>query len=269
MKTIYAIALLSAVAFGQEASGDRITVAFTDPSRPGMLRGSLVNGCFSVEGYDGKEVVVEGKKGALRQRRTPAGAEGLRRLEAAGIGLNVEVDGNTVRIQGPITGSETDVVVRVPRNTSLKLTCMNGGNLHAANLAGDLELNHQNGNIVATNVAGSVVAHSLNGKVVVALDRVAADKPMSFSSLNGDIDVTLPADTKANVRVKSDNGETFTDFDVTVSPNAPKAVVEDTRSKGGKYRVKADRVLMGAINGGGPELSFKTLNGNIFLRKKK
>ncbi len=92
---------------------------------------------------------------------------------------------------------------------------------------------------------------------------------MSFSTMNGDIDVTLPPDIKANFRMKSDNGEVFSDFDVKLLPNSNQPVVEDARSKGGRYRVKVEKTTVGAVNGGGPELSFKTFNGNIFIRKRK
>jgi DUF4097 and DUF4098 domain-containing protein YvlB len=104
---------------------------------------------------------------------------------------------------------------------------------------------------------------------MVGIDHTVADKPMSFSTLNGDIDVTLPADTKATFRMKSDNGEIWTDFEVKLTPNAAKPQVEDSRSSGGKYKVKMDKATVGTINGGGPEMSFKTLNGNIFVRQKK
>jgi hypothetical protein len=41
---------------------------------------------------------------------------------------------------------------------------------------------------------------------------------------------------------------------------------KEGRSDGG-YRVKVERGVFGAINGGGPEMSFKTFNGNIHLRR--
>jgi DUF4097 and DUF4098 domain-containing protein YvlB len=265
MRLRYGIFLLGAVALAQD-TGNRVTFQFADPSRPGVLQGSLMNGCFAVEGYEGRDVVVESRRGAsVQNRHAPKAAEGLRRIDPSGIGVTVEVDNNTAHIRG--TNVEGELTIRVPRATSLKLSCMNGGDLTVKGVAGDLELNSQNSNVIATGITGSVVAHSLNGKVAVSLDRVTPDKPMSFSSLNGDVDVTLPPDTKATVRTKSDNGETFTDFDVVVQPTAP--AVEDNRAKGGRYRVKSDRTLVGNINGGGPDLTLKTLNGSIYLRKKK
>jgi hypothetical protein len=267
MRVLFIVGLLGIAALAQDTSGERVAVQLTDPSRPGVLRASLMNGCFTIEGYEGREIVVEGKGTAARSRRTPRAAEGLRRLDPPGLGVTVEVEENTVKIQG--SNVEGDLTVRVPRAMSMKVTCMNGGDLKVNGITGDLELNNHNSGIVAANISGSVLAHSLNGNLTVSLDRFTPDKPMSFSSLNGNVDVTLPPDARVTVRMKSDNGSTYTDFDIQLTPSAAKPVVEDNRSKGGRYRVRSDNTMVGTIGGGGPDVSLKTLNGNIYLRKKK
>jgi DUF4097 and DUF4098 domain-containing protein YvlB len=98
--------------------------------------------------------------------------------------------------------------------------------------------------------------------------QVDAQKPMSFSSMNGTIDVTLPASLKANVKLKADNGEVYSDFDIATQA-APAPVVEDSRSQKGKYRVRLDRTVNGTINGGGAEIQFSNFNGSIYIRKGK
>jgi len=265
MKTISVVLLLGAVALAQDAA-DRITVPFSDPARPRTVKGSLVNGCFTVEGYDGKDVVVESHGAEIgSHHRPPRGAEGMKRIDSGAIGLTVEEEANTVTIHDRGAGSGK-VLVRVPRETTLKLSCTNGGDLKVAGVSGDLELDDTNGGVSAANVTGSVIAHSMNGRVLVSLDRVGPDKPMSFSSMNGDVDVTLPAGTRATLRMKSDNGEIWTDFEVRLTPNASPQVVEEVH---GKRKVKMDKATVGTINGGGPDLTFKTMNGNIFVRQKK
>jgi DUF4097 and DUF4098 domain-containing protein YvlB len=92
---------------------------------------------------------------------------------------------------------------------------------------------------------------------------------MSFSSLNGDIDVTLPGDVKARVKLKTDNGAVYSDFEVAVDASSRQPVVQENRSGKGKYRVQFDRAMYALINGGGPEIQFTTFNGNIYLRKAK
>jgi DUF4097 and DUF4098 domain-containing protein YvlB len=113
------------------------------------------------------------------------------------------------------------------------------------------------------------VAHSLNGEVVATLDRVDPSKPMSFSTMNGNIDVTLPPTLKANVRMKTDNGEIYTDFDVKLDSGARMMQNEPGDPQDGRYHVRFDRALRGTINGGGPEFQFTSFNGQIFIRKGK
>ena len=124
-----------------------------------------------------------------------------------------------------------------------------------------------NGSITVRNVTGAVVADTVNGKVTDAIDKITTDKAMSFSTLNGEVDVTLPADLKANLKIKSGHGETYSDFYIVTRGTPSKPVEEKTSS--GRRRVRFDSAMYGTINGGGPEIQFSTLNGTIYIRKKK
>jgi len=155
----------------------------------------------------------------------------------------------------------------VPAETNVKLRATNNGNIEVEGISGEIDVNCLNGAVTVTNVSGAVLAHSLNGKVLVTLNRVTPNKPMSFSTLNGDVDVTLPADAKANLKLKSENGDIYSDFEISLSPAAREPVVKGTSGKG-KYKVSFDKAVTGTINGGGPEMQFTTLNGRIYIRKK-
>ena len=114
-------------------------------------------------------------------------------------------------------------------------------------------------------IAGSAVAQTVNGEVRVEFTRVNADKAMSFSSLNGDIDVTFPASLKATVYLKSEQGEIYSDFDVQMQKSEARV---DKNEKGkGKYRVTIEKAMRGTINGGGQEMQFNNFNGSIYIRK--
>jgi DUF4097 and DUF4098 domain-containing protein YvlB len=200
----------------------------------------------------------------------------MHRIDMNG-GFDAEEDHNVVTIGtgGNMMGSS--VTITVPTNTSLELKSINGGKIEVSGVNGDLDVENVNGSIELKNVSGAVVASSQNGSVVASIDKVTPDKPMSFTSLNGKVDVTLPADTKAHLRMKTDNGSVYSDFDVKLDPNASKPVVEDSRGQGpgltgrlpsGTYRIRVDHSVYGTINGGGPEFRFETLNGNILIHKK-
>jgi DUF4097 and DUF4098 domain-containing protein YvlB len=248
-------------------SDNKVTVPLSDPSRPVSLRAHLVTGSITVKGADVKEVVVEAKARGEEESGREAKGGGMKRIPMTSTGLNIEAENNQVRISTDSTQRPTDLVITVPIHTSLSLHTVNDGNILVTGVDGEMDINDVNGEVDLKNVGGSVVAHALNGHVMVTFTRIDAQKPMAFSSLNGDIDVTFPADFKANVSMRTDNGEVYSDFDVKLMANAPQQTVEDDRSKGGKYRVKVDKNVRGTINGGGQEIQFKNFNGSIYIRK--
>jgi DUF4097 and DUF4098 domain-containing protein YvlB len=167
---------------------------------------------------------------------------------------------------GPALRLQTDLEhARLKRALmNLNLMTHNDGDVIVENAEGDIEVQNHNGGIRLTNVAGSAVANTHNGDVRVTLTRIAVDKAMSFVSYNGDVDVTLPASAKANLKLRSDNGEILTDFDVQMRPGAAPQTTRDSR---GRNRVEINQSIYGAINGGGPEFELRTYNGNIYVRK--
>ena len=271
MKPTLLILLAAAgiAAWSQDATPERVSVPFSDPSRPKVVKVSLINGGVTVKGYNGKEVIVESRsRDGESRRRGREAPPGMHRIDMNNAGLQVEESENTVVIGTEKINSNTQIEIQTPFDTNLKLSTVNGGNIVVDGISGEVDVNNTNGAVTLSHISGSAVAHALNGKVLVTLDRVDPHKPMSFSSLNGDVDVTLPADVKANVKMKTDNGEIYSDFDVKLDGSSRQPIVEGNRS-GGKYKIRFDRAVYGAINGGGPELQFTTFNGSIYIRKAK
>jgi DUF4097 and DUF4098 domain-containing protein YvlB len=263
-----AAALIIATAQPLRAESDnRVTVPLSDPTRPVTLRAHLVSGSITVKGADVKEVVVEARPRGHEESGRDGKAEGMKRIPMTSSGLNIEAENNNVRVSTDSYWRTVDLTITVPLHTSLSLHTVNDGNISVSGVDGEMDINDVNGEVDLKNIGGSVVAHALNGHVLVTFNRIDPQKPMAFSSLNGDIDVTFPADLKANVSLRTDNGEVYSDFDVKVQPMAPQQTVEDNRGKGGKYRVKVDKTVKGTINGGGQEIQFKNFNGNIYIRK--
>lgn len=246
------------------SSPDRIAVKLDDPSRPALVKASLVNGGITVKAYDGQQVIVEARAGGSEDEK-PA-PSGMHRLDTGRTGLSVEEENNEVRINTDSFMRPVDLTISVPLHTSLKLGVVNGGNIVVNGVDGEMDVNNVNGAVTLNHVSGNCVVHALNGRILATFERVSA-KPMAFSSLNGDIDVTFPADLKANLNIRSDRGDIFSDFDVQLQSSAPQQVAEDSRGQGGKYRVKIDKSVHGTINGGGPEIQFTNFQGSIYIRK--
>ena len=266
-KAILSLALMLLVAAaGRAQGGNRFVVPLSKPGQPVHLEVSLVSGGITVEPHAGNEVVVEAVgEDDEREHRAPSGAgTGMRRLPNRSLGLVVEEENNNVSVS--MGGMPRDVTLRVlvPRQTSVALTTVNDGDIHVQGLEGELELNNVNGEITAKDVAGSVVAHTTNGDVKVTMTRVDPKAALAFATLNGDVDVSLPGSFRGDLRMRSDNGEIYTDFDVQLSTSPAK--VEQQR-QGGKYRLEVEQEVRGTIGGGGPEIQLRTFNGDIYLRK--
>jgi Putative adhesin len=247
-------------------TGDRITVPFRDAAKPRTLAVKLINGGMTIHGYEGKDVIIEARGGATRSSRRSNVPEGMHRLDSNSFGVDVTEENNVITVHGGMMRS-TEVTIQVPQQTALRLSTLNGGKIEVENVSGEIEAENMNGSITILQASGSVVANSMNGKITVSLARVTPNKTMSFSTMNGTVDVTLPADTKANLRMKSENGDIFTDFEVKME-GSRSPVVDDQRKTGGRYRVRTDKSLSGTINGGGPEIQFTTFNGSILIHKK-
>ncbi len=220
-----------------------------DPSRPALVKVNLLNGSIRVKAYDGKDVIVE-----------PRYANGKNALK-------VEQAENVVLVNSGATGP-VDVDLQVPLKTSLKLTCLQAGEILVEKVEGEIEASGLTGSVRLLDVSGVVVANSLNGQVKVSMQRVTPDKPMSFSTLNGDIDITLPADTRATAKVETLNGSIQSEF--LIQPGGGSGAAN--RDTGGKPEMPSawttEKVRSGTINGGGPEFRFKAFNGSINIHKK-
>ena len=259
--------VFSGVAAGQPTV-EKIPIPLTDPNRPVFLKVELVSGGITVKGYSGKEVIVEATTARDEEEQPKDKKAGTMKLiPNTNMGLTAEEEDNTVTVSTGLRGisHQVDLVIQVPTACSMKLSTVNDGDIEVDNVTGDLEVNNTNGSIALKQIAGSAVAQTVNGEVLVTFTRVNADKAMSFSSLNGDIDVTFPASLKATVQLKSEQGEIYSDFDVQMQTTAARV---DKNEKGkGKYHVTIEKVMRGTINGGGQEMQFNNFNGSIYIRK--
>lgn len=250
-----------------------VTVPLQDPSRPAKVHVHVMNGSITVRGANITNVRVEANSpsGANLFRHLPETVDGMKRLDIPGSsGLNITENNNVVNIGGgPLMGGQANLTITVPLHSSLQLSGMSGGGIDVEHVDGEIDANELSGSITLKHVGGPIVAHSLNGKIIAVLDRLNSSKPSSFSTMNGNIDVTLPANAKADLRMKTDNGAIYSDFNVNLSPNASVVKTGPEQMQNGKYHVSFNRLMRGTINGGGPELQFTTFNGQIYIRKAK
>lgn len=229
------------------AHPQQVSVPFSGGSRPQTLRITLHNGGVELHGYDGKEVIFDSGGSGKHKDKSRSGT---RPIDIAN-GYSLTEDNNLITIHGAGGGSPR-MNLRVPFNTNLEIKCTNCGETGISDIAGDIDVNVTNGGIRLVNTTGAVLAHSLNSRVFATFAK-PPQKPVSLSTLNGGLDVTVPPDTKANLNLKTTNGKIYSDFDVRLA---------------GGTLMQPGKGLSGTINGGGVELRLNSFNGSIYLRRK-
>ena len=241
-----------------------VQVPFSDPSRPGRLKIGLISGSITVLAHSEPDAVFEISAPASRRDTAERDAGGLFVVANNAFNFELTEQDNVITVNVSPRGSlRVSVTVMVPVRTSLELSTVDNGDVTVEGVTGDLELTNVNGHIEATDVSGSVVAETVNGAVTVTFDEITPDRFMAFSTLNGKIDVTFPSDVKADVRLDTQRGSIFSDFEIALD-RSPTTVRED--ATGGGTRITMERTVRGTLNGGGPEMRFKTYNGSIYIR---
>jgi hypothetical protein len=265
-RTLCALALAALCSTAAAQSDQRLVVPLSDPSRPATLEVALFQGDIDVRAYDGNEVVIV-TDAPLRnndEEEAPR-PDGLRRIHSSSVGVTVEEANNTVSVRMDFSPSGAELTVQVPRRTSVRANLVNGGDIEITGVTGEHELTNVNGDVIANDISGSAVLNSTNGDVKATFAEVDTAKPMSFTSFNGDVDVSLPARLAADLLVASQQGDVFTDFDV-VEEQSPPSVEREPGPRG--PRVRMQRNTRYAIGGGGPDIQLRTFNGDIMIRKR-
>ncbi len=265
LRTVILLLTAIAPAIAQNETKEQVTIPLTNPGKPGSLEVSLMNGSIRVISYSGKEVVIEAVAGSggYSKERTKEGndrndnqnerlngnlnenlnrnrrddpnlSEGMKRINTRGdFDLVAEEKNNTVKLTHRSLGRSINFTIKVPQQFNLKLKSVNN-KIAVEGVTGEMEISSVNSPIELTNISGSVVANTVNGNVMATFRDVNGNMPMAFSTLNGRVDVTFPASMKANVKLKSDRGDVFSDFDIDIDKRQPQA----TRStESGMYRV--------------------------------
>jgi hypothetical protein len=207
-------ALLSASTFAtaHAAEGSTASVKLSAPDKPATFTLDMPWAEIRITGTDGDTITVDS---SLAERNTkPAKPGGLRRLDNE-VSFELTEKDNVVTLSltgdNPWGAHDAEFKISVPRSIALNLKTGMGGDLVVKGVEGDVEIENMNGEVSLDGLKGSAVISTMNGEVR-AVYAAAPQKPVSITSMNGEIDLRVPADTKANVRMNTHNGSILTDF---------------------------------------------------------
>ena len=241
-RSLLLAATLAAALVTARAEDNVNTIKFSDPSKPGTVKVSLGRGDLTVNGADTTEVSIKSEsKAATNIRRK----DNMRVISASSSYALGEKD-NVVTLDAAAQDwgrGSGNFTLTVPRNTTVVVTNAWGGDFKCSNLSGDIELTSMHGDIRLEDVSGGVVVGTMNGEIRASIRELREGKPVSFTSMNGEVTIRLPETAKANVRVRTQNGVVVTDFDenvlVTKTESAPRTAITIKGGRGLSADVQA------------------------------
>ena len=151
--------------------------------------------------------------------------------------------------------------VKVPANVNLEAKTINDGDVFVKNIDGPVKACNVNGAVEVKNARIIRQASTVNGDVTINFLE-SPEEPIVFNTVNGDFQFELPEDFSAQIFFDSMNGDLYSSFDYQkMAPRVTKS------EKNGKYKIGTKTGI--EIGSDGPELSFRSINGNVYLKKSE
>ena len=259
---ILSVSLIILVFLARPASGqgEQLVIRLTTPGVPGYLAFDNPKGSVRITGYDGQVILIN-----ATQRYSGSGKQengGMHKIERKAFDISAEEKNNQVSLVCMSNNKTVDFDIKIPRKFSLKISSFDNGKIEIIHVSGSVEADNPFGDIILDNVAGSAVLNSVNGKIKAVFSAVDPSSPMMFTSLEGNIELYFPEKVNANIKLRSENGELFSEF--SIKPIRRQTEVKKS-ARGSVYSLEDWTV--GVLNNGGPEYFVSTFNGNIYLKK--
>lgn len=204
-----------------------------------------VQGSVLVEGWDRAEVEAT----VAMRSKVPTD-----QLDDVQIAVETRREGvafHTLYPSGLDTPIRVDYRLRVPRQIRLDEISTLEGEIVVRDVDGTIEAHNLHGDIEGINVSGSVVAHALAGNILFSL-RAMPDRRLPFTlvTLNGNVDLLMPAQANANLELSTVAGNIVGDYAFQVSSTP------------------GDSTRHTQVGAGGVRMELRTVRGNIHVGQR-
>jgi len=171
-----------------------------------------VNGGISVETWDGPGILVRTKV------QTAAGNDFLAEVLAGQVVVDTS-SGNVV-VSGPSTNSHQSwsakLEIFVPPATAVTATSVNGS-IAVSDVQGAIQFHTVNGSVSLARVGGDVEGRGVNGSIFIGVGGDHwAGQTLDAKTVNGAIEIDVPADCAAHVTASVALGVIKTNFPVQI-----------------------------------------------------
>ena len=197
-------------------------------------------GDVSITAWDRDEVLVE----AVKRASDP------RRLDDARIVVEPSTGALSIHTQYAGADAEhpasVEYRIMVPRTAILDQVKLVNGGLSLSGMVGAVKASSINGSIIAEKLEGEADLSTVNGHLTAGFNRISPSKPISLSSVNGPIKLSIPSASRANLTAHNLSGGIASDF-------------------GRVSRSDAGHELNAVVNRGGAAIRVHNVNGGISI----
>jgi len=175
-------------------------------------------------------------------------------------GFNVFVEENegTLRVESFQPRISEDLIVYLPKTMKVYVENLINNDISISGFTNEIEAKVYNGDVKIENVNGPVIVENVKGQTEIIFNNVNQSSPMSIINSHGDVDITLPSDTNADLEVSVPRGDLYTDFDLATNEN----------DSNNNDRRTSSRYIKSKLNEGGVSISILCSMGNVYLRKQ-
>lgn len=242
MKKIIIVALVLLVAAGQAFAQKEYKLA---KSSGKLVINNIIN--LSVEGYDGKEVIItsKGKQEAVDPRAEGLTVLGNSGFDNTGIGLSISQKDQVAEIIAVDRSNSLKVSIKLPYGVDLSIKTAGFGDgtnepITLSNLKSEIDASTQYENIKLSNVTGPVSVKTLHGNIESTLSP-SFKGPISLVSVYGFVDLKVPENAKADLNINTTYETLYAakdlKFEITETtqnkePNALRTITYNTKSDG-------------------------------------
>lgn len=211
------------------------------------------NGGVSVRGWDRPDVHLRARIAVYGDSESEA-----RQIASE---IRLITTGGRIRVEGPSRdrggrswrdrGWSVSFELQVPRSAELTIGATNGG-VSIRDVRGRMDIRSVNGGIELDEVSGDIRGETTNGGVQVRMSGAKWEGPgLEVRTVNGGIQLALPADLSAELEARAVNGGIRVDYPLTVSG-----------------LINSRREIRGTIGGGGPRIRATATNGGITITRR-
>jgi hypothetical protein len=241
------LAIMLVFALPSFATTDQLFDKTYPLSANGNFQLDNINGSVQVEGWDRDEVEVS----AVKTAQDDPGD--LDRVQIDVESNPGQVAVHTLYPSSTGSGVTVEYHVHVPFRVLLAAVKTVNGSVLVHGVQGGGDLRSVNGDVQVTDSAGRFNAKTTNGNLSLQLRNIAnGAAPMDIETVNGSVVLTLPSNTRANLKVQNMNGDFSSELPVSAAT---------TPTNLGAFRAK--------LGTGGGEISVRTINGAIHLVRER